>query len=102
MGAGSAAGRHGVEIVTHGLKLVASGIAIGIAAAIPLARVMRSMPLGVAPTDMPTFAAATAVLAAVAAAASYISARRQRASTRSQRCGPSELGRSLRSLRALR
>ena len=63
-------------IVTHGLKLVASGIAIGIAAAIPLARVMRSMPLGVAPTDMPTFAAATAVLAAVAAAASYISARR--------------------------
>ena len=101
-GAGSAAGRHGVEIVTHGLKLVASGIAIGIAAAIPLARVMRSMLLGVAPTDMPTFAAATAVLAAVAAAASYISARRQRASTRSQRCGPSELGRSLRSLRALR
>ncbi|PYQ85377.1 MAG: hypothetical protein DMG03_09085 [Acidobacteria bacterium] len=89
-------------IVTHGLKLVASGIAIGIAAAIPLARVMRSMLLGVAPTDMPTFAAATAVLAAVAAAASYISARRQRASTRSQRCGPSELGRSLRSLRALR
>ena len=63
-------------IVTHGLKLVASGIAIGIAAAIPLARVMRSMPLGVAPTDMPTFAAATAVLAAVAAAASYIPARR--------------------------
>ena len=63
-------------IVTHGLKLVASGIAIGIAAAIPLARVMRSMLLGVAPTDMPTFAAATAVLAAVAAAASYISARR--------------------------
>jgi len=101
-GAGSAAGRHGVESVTHGLKLVASGIAIGIAAAIPLARVMRSMLLGVAPTDMPTFAAATAVLAAVAAAASYISARRQRASTRSQRCGPSELGRSLRSLRALR
>ena len=33
-------------IVTHGLKLVASGIAIGIAAAIPLARVMRSMLLG--------------------------------------------------------
>ena len=76
VGAGSAAGRHGVEIVTHGLKLVASGIAIGIAAAIPLARVMRSMLLGVAPTDMPTFAAATAVLAAVAAAASYIPARR--------------------------
>jgi len=45
-GAGSAAGRHGVESVTHGLKLVASGIAIGIAAAIPLARVMRSMLLG--------------------------------------------------------
>ena len=75
-GAGSAAGRHGVESVTHGLKLVASGIAIGIAAAIPLARVMRSMLLGVAPTDMPTFAAATAVLAAVAAAASHIPARR--------------------------
>jgi putative ABC transport system permease protein len=60
-------------IVTHGLKLAASGIAIGIAAAIPLARVMRSMLFGVAPTDMPTFAAATA---AVAAAASYIPARR--------------------------
>src|SRR2546428_959125 len=55
-------------IVTHGLKLAASDIAIGITAAIPLARVMRSMLFGVVATDIPTFAAATSVLAAVASA----------------------------------
>jgi putative ABC transport system permease protein len=63
-------------IVSHGVKLAAAGIAIGIAAAIPVSRVMRSMLFGVAPTDVPTFAAAIAALAVVAAAASYIPARR--------------------------
>jgi len=62
-------------IVTHGLKLVASGIGLASPRRFhwPVSCAACSW---ASPTDMPTFAAATAVLAAVAAAASYIPARR--------------------------
>lgn len=63
-------------IMVRGLTLAGAGIALGAAAAIPLALSMRSLLFGVAPLDALTLAASAAALALVAAAASYIPARR--------------------------
>jgi len=56
--------------------LAAMGIAIGLVAAIPLTRSMQALLFEVQPTDVPTFATVGIVLLLVAAAASYLPARR--------------------------
>jgi ABC-type antimicrobial peptide transport system permease subunit len=63
-------------VVGQGLILSAVGIAIGIAAAFGLTRVMATMLVGVKPTDPLTFAAMAGVFFVVAATASWIPARR--------------------------
>jgi len=62
--------------VGGGLKLVLAGVAIGLAAAFILTRVMSSLLFGVSATDPTTFIIISLVLIAVAVLASYIPARR--------------------------
>ena len=63
-------------VVGQGLLLAGIGVAIGLAAAFGVTRVMSSLLYGVKATDAVTFAAVAAVLSAVAALACYIPARR--------------------------
>jgi putative ABC transport system permease protein len=63
-------------VVGHGVKLAALGIAIGVAAAFGLTRLMSSLLFGTGSTDPITFASAAAILLLVAVAACYIPARR--------------------------
>jgi len=63
-------------IVTQGLKLVITGIAIGLGGAFALTRVMSSLLFGVSSTNPIIFAVASAALTGVALAASFIPARR--------------------------
>jgi predicted permease len=63
-------------VVGHGLKLVLIGIAIGLAAALGLTRLMASLLYGVSPTDPLTFACVVVLLALSALAAFYMPARR--------------------------
>ena len=63
-------------VLGHGARLSAYGIAIGLAAAFALTRLMASMLFGVSPWDFYTFAAISALLGAVALAASYLPSRR--------------------------
>jgi putative ABC transport system permease protein len=58
------------------LGLTAIGIVLGIGAAALCARVMSALLFGVAPRDPVTYAAVSAVLAAVALLATYLPARR--------------------------
>ncbi|MGD0301960.1 MAG: ABC transporter permease [Bryobacteraceae bacterium] len=63
-------------VVGQGTVLAVSGVAVGLAGALALTRVMRSLLFGVSATDPAIFAGAAAFLAAVALLASYIPARR--------------------------
>ncbi len=63
-------------IVGYGLRLSAAGLAAGAAAALAVTRVMTSMLVGVRPADPATFVAMAAAFAAIAAAASWLPARR--------------------------
>ena len=63
-------------VVGEGLRLSAAGIAIGLAGAFAITRVMASMLVGVNPTDPVTFAAIVALFALIATVASWIPARR--------------------------
>jgi putative ABC transport system permease protein len=63
-------------VVGQGLKLVVMGVAIGLAAAIVLTRVMAGLLFGVSATDPVTFIIISLVLMAVALVASYIPALR--------------------------
>lgn len=63
-------------IVSDGMKLAAIGTAIGVIAAIVLARVVSSLLFGVGPTDFSTFATVSLVALFVALLACYIPARR--------------------------
>jgi ABC-type antimicrobial peptide transport system permease subunit len=58
------------------MRLAVMGIAIGLAAAVPLARFLRTMLFGVRESDALTFAAASLLLGAVALLAGYLPARR--------------------------
>jgi len=62
--------------VGQGLRLVAVGVLIGLAAAFVLTRVMVSLLFGVSPTDSTTFVTISVILISVAALASYIPALR--------------------------
>jgi len=65
-----------IMIVGRGLALAAIGLALGLAAAVPLTASMRSFLFEVSPLDAPTLAGVFLVLAAVAVLASYVPARR--------------------------
>ncbi len=64
------------EILVEGLRLVALGIGLGLAAAFGLTRLMSSLLFGVPPTDPSTFAGVALLLAAAALTACWIPARR--------------------------
>ncbi|HYC60529.1 MAG TPA: ABC transporter permease [Thermoanaerobaculia bacterium] len=63
-------------IVGEGARLVATGVAVGLAAAFLLTRAMSALLFGVSATDLPTFAGVAVMLLGVALLASYIPARR--------------------------
>jgi putative ABC transport system permease protein len=63
-------------ILRQGMTLAVVGLAIGIAGAMALTRVLRAQLFEVSPTDPATFAAIALTLAAVAALASWLPARR--------------------------
>jgi predicted permease len=62
--------------VSHGLRLVAIGIAIGVGAAAGLTRLLRTLLFEVSPLDPLTFTAVSIGLVVVALLASYLPARR--------------------------
>jgi putative ABC transport system permease protein len=74
LGAAPAAVRR--MVVAQGLVLVALGLALGLAGALALTRLMSSLLYGVQPTDPVTYAGVVAVLVAIAALASWLPARR--------------------------
>jgi ABC-type antimicrobial peptide transport system permease subunit len=63
-------------VVRHGLLLAAVGVALGLAAAAGVTRIMSSMLFEIHPVDPITYAAVSVGLLAAAAAASYIPAHR--------------------------
>jgi len=63
-------------VVGQGLRLVAIGVAAGLAGSFVLTRVLARFLFGVTPTDPLTFAAVSVLLVTVALLASYIPARR--------------------------
>ena len=63
-------------VIGHGLRLSAIGIALGAAGALVLTRGMKTMLVGVRPTDPLTFVAIGVLFMAVAAVSSWIPARR--------------------------
>jgi len=64
------------EVVGRGARLTLAGAAIGVAAAVALARFASAVLFGVRPTDPAALAAAVVTLAAVSLAACYVPARR--------------------------
>jgi putative ABC transport system permease protein len=65
-----------VLVIKQGLKLVCVGALIGLSAALAVLRVVKSLLYEVAPTDPPTFAGVTLLLALVALLACWLPARR--------------------------
>jgi putative ABC transport system permease protein len=63
-------------VMRRGLWQIGAGLILGLAAAVPAARVMASLPLGVSPTTPGVFIAVAALLAAVGFAACWLPARR--------------------------
>jgi len=74
LGAGKAAIFRGV--LQQGLRLAVAGLTVGLAASLVLTRFLRSLFVGVEPTDLPTYSTAAILLCLVALAASLIPARR--------------------------
>ena len=64
------------DIVMQGMRLTAIGIVLGLAGAVAIASLLKSVLVGVSATDPLTLAAVAVLLAAVAALACYIPARR--------------------------
>ncbi|MGA7409861.1 MAG: ABC transporter permease [Bryobacteraceae bacterium] len=63
-------------VLRQGMKLAAIGMAVGLAAAIALTRLMSGLLYGVKPADPVTLAAVTLLLGAIALLACYVPARR--------------------------
>jgi putative ABC transport system permease protein len=63
-------------ILGQGMKLALIGVGIGLLLAFLLTRLMETMLFGVAPTDVPTFAAISILLISVAVLACYLPGRR--------------------------
>jgi predicted permease len=73
---GAQTGRVTRSVVGGGLRLVAIGAAIGIAGSLVLLRSLQTLLFGVTPNDAATYAVVLALIAIVAALASYLPARR--------------------------
>jgi putative ABC transport system permease protein len=65
-----------ILVMRRGLWQIGIGLALGLAASIPAARLMASLPIGVSPTDPAVFIAVAATLALVGLVACWIPARR--------------------------
>jgi putative ABC transport system permease protein len=76
MALGAAASRVVAAFVLRGLALATAGVVLGLAAAWVLSRTMTNLLYGVTATDPATYAAVAGLLGVVAAAASWIPARR--------------------------
>jgi predicted permease len=76
MALGAASGRVRLAVLGQLLRLVTAGLAVGIAAAYPLARLIRSRLFGVEPGDPAVYAATAAVLLAAGLLAGYLPAKR--------------------------
>jgi putative ABC transport system permease protein len=76
MALGARDGAVAAMVVREALGVVATGLAIGIAGALALTRVLGSLLYDISPTDPFTFAGVACVLGAVALTASYLPARR--------------------------
>ena len=76
--------------VRHGLGLAAIGVTCGLAAAVLLTRFMRSLLFAIDPLDPATYAAATTVLVAAAACASFFPAQRATAVDPARTLGSSD------------
>ena len=63
-------------ILGGGMKLVLIGVAVGVAGAFGLSRLVRTLLFNVAPSDPTSYAVTAAVLIVVAAIACYVPARR--------------------------
>ena len=63
-------------VVGGGLRMAALGMAIGLAGALLVTRVLRTFLYGIEPTDRTTFCLVCAILGAAAFVASYLPARR--------------------------
>jgi putative ABC transport system permease protein len=63
-------------VVTEGLRLTAIGAVLGILGSLAAGRLVKTLLFGVSAIDPPTLALVVAVLGAVAAAASWLPARR--------------------------
>jgi putative ABC transport system permease protein len=63
-------------VMRRGLWQIAAGLALGLAGAIPAARLMASLPIGVSPSDPAVFIAVALVLALVGLFACWLPARR--------------------------
>jgi ABC-type antimicrobial peptide transport system permease subunit len=63
-------------IVGQGVLLAAIGVALGVAGAVALTRVLTTLLFGVTPTDSSTLVLVVAVLIGAAVLASYLPARR--------------------------
>jgi putative ABC transport system permease protein len=63
-------------VLGQAMRLVTAGVAIGVAAALPLGRVLRTLLYGVSATDPGTFAALAVLLCGTAVLATLIAARR--------------------------
>jgi ABC-type antimicrobial peptide transport system permease subunit len=76
MALGARPGQVLAEVARHGALITGIGVALGLAGALALARVMETLVFGVPTRDPLTFAVVPVVLAAIAAAATIIPARR--------------------------
>jgi ABC-type antimicrobial peptide transport system permease subunit len=63
-------------IMTRGLIQIAAGVVLGLAAGIPVARIMSSLPIGVSTTDPTVFITVASVLAFVGVLACWLPAHR--------------------------
>jgi ABC-type antimicrobial peptide transport system permease subunit len=75
MAMGAPSGRILIMVLGHGLRQLALGLAIGLAAAFGVARVMKALLVQVSPTDPLTFAAISGVLIVVGVVACWMPAR---------------------------
>ena len=64
------------DVLSKGMLLVGVGLVIGVVGALAVTRILSGLLFGVTPTDVPTYIAVSALLAAVALAACAIPARR--------------------------
>lgn len=63
-------------VMIRGLWQIAAGVALGLAAGVPVARIMASLPLGISPSDPAVFLSVAAVLASIGVFACWLPARR--------------------------